>query len=145
MPRRLRSYTGSDWIARPMALISPAWNVVCPMIVARSVVLPTPLRPSTASEPRSGTASATSSRMTVSPYPALRPARRNASGMRFTQVNIAHAPIASDLVGRAFDQHLPLHQHGDPAREAEHEVHVVLDDQDRDVAGQRGEHLQDAA
>ena len=39
-------------------------------------------------------------------------------------------------LGRAFDQHLALHQHGDAPREAEHEVHVVLDDQDGDVGRQ---------
>src|SRR5205823_7185436 len=145
MPRRLRSYTGSVWIARPMALISPAWKVVCPMMVASSVVLPTPLRPSTASEPRSGTSSATSSRITVSPYPARKPVRRSASGMRrLAEVNVAHAPICSNLLGPPLDQDLALHQHGDALREAEHEVHVVLDDQDRDVAGQGGEHLEDA-
>src|SRR5438445_12918656 len=145
MPRRLRSYTGSDWIARPIALISPAWKVVCPMMVASSVVLPTPLRPSTASEPRSGTSSATSSRITVSPYPARSPCRRSASGMRLAQVDVAHAPVGGDLVGPAFDQHLPLHEHRDASREAEHEIHVVLDDQDGDVARQRAEDLEDAA
>src|SRR5438876_10034830 len=109
------------------------------MMVASSVVLPTPFRPSTASEPRSGTSSATSSRITVSPYPARKPVRRSASGMRrLAEIHVAHAPVGGDLVGPAFDQHLPLDQHGDALREAEHEVHVVLDDQDRDVAGQAG-------
>src|SRR2546427_10761171 len=117
MPRRLRSYTGSEWIARPLALISPAWKVVWPMMVASSVVLPTPFRPSTASEPRSGTSSATSSRMTVSPYPARSPDRRKASGMSgFAQIHGAHAAVRGDLVGTAFDQHLSLHQHGDALR-----------------------------
>jgi len=33
---------------------------------------------------------------------------------------------------------------GDALREAEHQIHVVLDDQDRDVLGELVEHLQDA-
>src|SRR5260221_2335518 len=145
MPRRLRSYTGRRWISCPIARMAPAWNVVWPMIVARSVVLPTPLRPSTASEPRSGTSSATSSRITVSPYPARSPCRRSASAMRLAQVHGAHAAIGRDLVGAALDQHLSLHQHRDAIGEAEHQIHVVLDDEDRDIAGQRTEDFEDAA
>src|SRR5207237_4238152 len=34
---------------------------------------------------------------------------------------------------------------GDAIRKAEHDVHVVLDDEDGDVAGQRAEHFEDAA
>src|SRR3954462_9586904 len=111
MPRRLRSYTGNRWISRPIALIAPVWNVVWPMIVARSVVLPTPLRPSTASDPRSGNASATSSRITVSPYPARNEERRSASAMGFAQIDIAHAAIGGDFLRGSFDQDLALYQH----------------------------------
>src|SRR3954471_18105791 len=125
--------------------MAPAWKVVWPMIVARSVVLPTPLRPSTASEPRSGTASATSSRMTVCPAPARSADRRNASAMRFTKVYGAHTPIGPDFLRRAFHQHLALHEDRNAPREAEHEVHVVLDDQDGDVTGKAAEHFQDAS
>src|SRR5579859_1895908 len=145
MPRRLRSYTGRRWISCPIARMAPAWNVVWPMMVASSVVLPTPFLPSTAREPRSGTWSATSSRMTVSPYPARRPERCRASAMRLAQIDIAHAAIGRDLVGPAFDQHLPLHEHRDAIREAEYEIHVVLDDEDGDIARQRAEHFEDAA
>src|SRR5258706_8520820 len=145
MPRRFLSYTGRRGVSCPIARMAPAWNVVWPLIVARSVVLPTPLRPSTASEPRSGTSSATSSRITVSPYPARSPCKCSASAMRLAQVDVAHAAIGRDLVGAALDQHLPLHEHGDATGEAEHEVHVVLDDEDRDIAGQRAEDFEDAA
>src|SRR5687768_8003902 len=100
------------------------------MTVARSVVLPTPFLPSTASAPRSGRARSTSSRTTVSPYPAR---TLDSSSMRFAQIHIVHALVARDLFGRALGQHDPLHEHGDAPREAEHELHVVLDDQDGDV------------
>src|SRR3954465_11137957 len=123
--------------------MEPAWKLVWPMMVDMSVVLPTPLRRRTGGEPRSGSVSAMSSRMTVSPYPARRPEMRNASGMRLTEVDGAHARVAGDILRRGFDQNLALHEHGDAAREAEHEVHVVLDDQDGDVGRQRGEHIED--
>src|SRR2546430_7144867 len=103
------------------------------MMVARSVVLPTPLRPSTASEPRSGRVSSTSSRTMVSPYPECSLLICRASGMvLLAQVHLVHALVARNLLGRPFDQHLALHQDGDALREAEHEVHVVLDDEDCD-------------
>src|SRR5215475_7334785 len=112
--------------------MSPAWNVVSPMTVASSVVFPTPFRPSTASELRSGSANATSSRTTVSPYPARTPTRLSASTMPLPEIHLVHAPVGADLGGRPLAQHLALHQHRDPPRETEHDVHVVLDDEDPD-------------
>src|SRR5499426_767250 len=123
--------------------MSPAWKVVRPMTVARSVVFPTPFRPSTASELRSRSTNATSSRTTVSPYPARTPARLSASAMPLPEVDLVHAPVGADLGRRSLAQYLALHQYRDPLREAEHDVHVVLDDEDRDVGRQRVEHLQD--
>jgi len=48
------------------------------------------------------------------------------------------------LEERALAEHLSLHQHGDPLREAEHQVHVVFDDEDGDLRGQAVEHLENA-
>src|SRR5688572_26196555 len=103
------------------------------MMVARSVVFPTPFLPSTASDPRSGSSRSTSSSTTVSPYPARTLARLS---MSLAQVDVVHALVARDLVRRALDQHRALHQHRDAVGEAEDQLHVVLDDQDRDVRGQ---------
>src|SRR5258706_9428241 len=104
------------------------------MMVASSVDLPTPFRPSTASEPRSGTCSDTSSRTTVSPQPARRlsTARRSAT-LLFAEVDLAHALVRRDLLRRAFHQDGAGGEHRDTRGEAEHQVHVVLDDQDRDI------------
>src|SRR5690349_5579875 len=121
----------------------PAWNVVWPMMVASSVVLPTPLRPSTASEPRSGSDNPISSMTTVSPYPARTSLSARASAMALlAQVDLVHALVRPDLVGGSLDEHLALHQDGDALREAEHQVHVVLDDEDGDVLGKLVEHLE---
>src|SRR5215831_13510403 len=129
----------------PRNSMLPEWNVVCPMMVASSVVFPTPLRPRTESDPRSGSENAISSSTTVSPYPARTPFRTSASAMALlAEVDLVHALVLADLLGRALDQHLALNEHGDAPREAEHQVHVVLDDEDRDVARQPVEHLEDA-
>src|SRR5712691_5632373 len=115
------------------------------MMVASSVVLPTPFRPSTARAPRSGSSRAMSSSTTVSPYPARTSRRLSASGMvLLAEINLMHAPVLGDFFRRPLDQHFALHQDGDALREAEHEIHVVLDDEDRDVLGQIVQHLQDA-
>src|SRR5688572_18186444 len=135
MPSLERSYTGSAWMLFPPSRISPAWKVVCPISVASKVLFPTPFLPSTASAPPAGSASSMSSSTTVSPYPARTPERLSASGIaRFAQVHLPHALVAGDFLGGAFDEHLALHQHADAPREAEHQLHVVLDDEDRDLA-----------
>src|SRR5439155_6811788 len=53
------------------------------------------------------------------------------------------APVAGNFLRRALQQHFALHQHRDAAREAEHQVHVVLDDQDRNFRGPLFQELQD--
>src|SRR5262245_11405817 len=128
---------------RPPYAMSPPWNVVWPMIVASSVVLPTPLRPSTASEPRAPSETSTSSSTTVAPYPARTPASVRPSAMALAEVHAMHARVVADLVGRPLAEHLPLHQDRDAAGEAEDEVHVVLDDEDGDLARQPLERVQD--
>src|SRR5713101_4502614 len=86
-----------------------------------------------------------SSRTTVSPYPARTSRRLSASAtMLFAEINLMHPPVLCDLLRRPLDQHLALHHDGDALREAKHEVHVVLDDQDGNVLGQIVEHPQDA-
>src|SRR5882724_4011852 len=60
------------------------------------------------------------------------------------EVNLVHASVLPDLVGGAFDQYLTLHEHGDAPGEPEDQIHVVLDDQDRDFLGQLVEHLENA-
>src|SRR5687767_3546751 len=146
MPRRFLSYTASFSKFIPLKTMRPEWNVVWPMMVERSVVLPTPLRPRMASAPRSGSSRSISSRITVAPYPA-RTRDRERSGrlsmLRLAQVDVVHALVAGDLLRRPFHQHLALHQHRDAPREAEHQVHVVLDDEDGDVLRQLVEVVED--
>jgi len=73
---------------------------------------------STASEPASGTSSATSSRSGLDRI-RRSPCRRSASGMRLAQVDVAHAPVGGDLVWRAPPPAPGLRQDGNAAREAD--------------------------
>jgi len=50
------------------------------------------------------------------------------------EIDLAHARVGGDLAGRAFEQDASADHHDDAAREPEHEVHVVLDEQHRDIA-----------
>ena len=60
------------------------------------------------------------------------------------EIDLPHPRIGGDLGGRPFDQNPPLHQDGDPPRQAKHQIHVVLDDQQRDVGGEPFDRLDDA-
>src|SRR6476659_1155153 len=118
------------------------------MMVSNSVDLPTPLRPSTARLPFSGTSSEMPSSTTASPYPA-RTSRSVSRGSamactmtRFAEVDLAYARIGRDFLGRTFEEDAPADHNDDAARKAEHEVHVVLDEQHRDLAREIRDHLE---
>src|SRR4051794_38406414 len=109
------------------------------MMVASSVLLPTPLRPMIDSVSPALRPSLMSSSTTVSPYPEKTSSRSSArstmrsSPMAFlAEVDSAHLLVVHDGVGRAFDQHRTLHQHRDFLGETVHHVHVMFDDQDGD-------------
>src|SRR3989442_13307829 len=106
------------------------------MMVRSSVLLPTPLRPSIDTLPFCGTSSEMPSSTTASPYPA----RISRSSSMFSKIDLAHARIAADFVGRAFDQDPPADHHDDAAGEAEHDVHVVLDEEHGELAREIRDH-----
>src|SRR5262249_33262902 len=124
----------------PRHTIAPRVRVEKPTMVRSKVLLPTPFRPSTARLSPAGISSDTSSRTTASPYPA-RTFRRasSVSGMPgLAQIDLAHARIGGYLVRGALDQHAAADHHDDAAGEAKHDVHVVLDEEHRDVLGEVG-------
>jgi hypothetical protein len=57
----------------------------------------------------------------------------------FAEIDGPDALIRGDRLRRAFGQKLPRNQHRNTASEIEHKVHVVLDQEDRDVRWQSGE------
>src|SRR5574337_753931 len=61
------------------------------------------------------------------------------------EVDLAHPRVGGDRRGRVLGEHRAADQHRDPLGEAEHQVHVVLDQQDRHLARQRGDGLEQRA
>src|SRR2546421_6113738 len=109
------------------------------MMVRSSVLLPTPLRPRIATLAFCDTLSEMPSSTTASPYPD----RISRSSSIFPEVDLAHARVMGDFVRRAFDQDAPAHHHDDAARETKHHVHVVLDEEHRQLAGEARNHREE--
>src|SRR4051812_19330284 len=104
-------------------------------MIARSVVvLPTPLRPSSATDSPLPTSSDTPCRMCSLPRCTCTP---ESLSMRFlvledvvlraAEVGLAHALVGADRLRRAARQHRALRHHRDVVGKAEDHFHVVLD------------------
>src|SRR3954447_7323822 len=99
------------------------------MMVRNNVDLPTPLRPSTARLPFSGSSNATLSSTTESPYPA-RTSRMASSGsamVALPQIDVPHPLVGRYLRRGAFHQDRARHHYDDAGGETKHQLHVVLD------------------
>ena len=59
------------------------------------------------------------------------------------EIDRAHALVRGDRLGRPLGQKLSRHQHRNAVGEIEHEVHVVLDQEDRDIGGESGKRRED--
>src|SRR5262249_40371251 len=140
-PLRARQCGAARVMSWPRQAIAPRLTRVKPMMVRSSVDLPTPLRPRTARLPPSATVSVMPSSTTASTYPAR--TASSASSVSATagpaQINLAHARLGGDFFRRALDQDAPCRHHDDAAGETEHHVHVVLDEQHRNVAREIGD------
>src|SRR5450755_1703886 len=133
-------------MSRPASAIVPARCRVTPTSVSMRVDLPAPFRPSRASEPPASMENDTPSRTMASPYPARKPSTRRSSGnARLPEIDRLHAAIARDFVVGALREQGSIHHHRNPRRKAEHEIHVVLDEEDRDIGGKRRERVEDFA
>src|ERR1700689_625337 len=112
------------------SMTSPECSVVWPMMVESKVVLPTPLRPITLMHSPGASLRSMSSSPTGPPEPAE--TCRNSSALATTglpQIDRAHLRVRLDIARRARSEHRAAHHHRDLLGEAEHHVHVVLDDQ----------------
>src|SRR3982074_1358223 len=102
-----------------------------------SVVLPMPLRPSSASDSPSASVREISDSTIASPYPALRRSIARSSGIEgLAEIDRLDSRIARHRVGLALDEERAVDQHRDAGREGEDDVHVVLDQQHGNVLGQ---------
>jgi hypothetical protein len=59
-----------------------------------------------------------------------------------TEIDVADGLVGCNLGRRALEQDCARHQDDDPAREAENEVHIVLDEEDWKIFRQSGEHVE---
>src|ERR1700738_3225632 len=139
-PAAARRYGRIAVRSRPASSILPPWCRVIPTIVLRRVVLPVPLRPSTASDSPSTRRRSMWEMMTASPYPA--DTSRSASSSRIEAlpaVDGAHPRLRRDLLRGAFGEESAVHENRDATGEAEYQVHVVLDEQHGNFARKSGE------
>src|SRR5579885_1018996 len=135
MPPAARRCGGMREMLAPRQPMVPLRSCVSPMMVSSSVDLPTPLRPSSARLPCSGSSSHISCRTTASPYPAVTwSSLSSASAMLARpQVHFAHLWIGGNLRRRSFGEYGTADKRDDMAGEAEHDMHVMLDEQQRKV------------
>src|SRR5450756_698215 len=112
-------------MSRRFNQIVPAWRRVWPMMLLISVVLPVPLRPSTASADCRWTDNEMSDNTTASPYPADRCSTRRTSDMGdiLAQIDRPDPGVARDIGRGALDEQRPIDQHRNAFGEAEHQIH----------------------
>src|SRR4029078_5252697 len=117
-----------------LPLVSIIWQIA--RIV---VVLPAPFAPSNTTTSASSTYRSTPRNTWMGPYPASRLATRSMvvivrpSCRLRSQVGLDHALIVLDLTGRSLVDLAAEIQHDDAVGDPHHELHVVLDEQDRET------------
>ena len=55
--------------------------------------------------------------------------------MQLAEIDLPHARIVDDIMRGVLDEHAAIDEHGERVGEAEHEVHVVLDQDEGHRAG----------
>src|SRR5262245_51206133 len=152
MPRATRSWIASREISAPSSLIEPLRRLARPMSNSSRVVLPTPLRPTMATVSPAATVNEKSSTLSVGPQPPDRPeissmARLPAEACAAggPEVDRLHVGRRHHRLGRTGHQHPAMHQHRHLGGEAAHDLHVVLDQQDRDLRWQRVDRVEQDA
>ena len=105
------------------------------MIERMTVDLPTPLRPSSATHwPRATAQRHAEQRARQPVVGADRVDFEHRAHQPLSQVHAPHLGVGADRLGRAVGDHAALVQHGDAIGGAEHHVHVVLGEQQRQAA-----------
>src|SRR5262245_17997965 len=141
MPRR---GTSCGWyLARSKSSNAtvPRLRGVRPMIARKVVVLPTPFRPSSAADSPAFTSRFTPWRMCSLPiwtWTSSSLSMHRLLDVIFVlgaaQVSFAYALVVGNFLGRSGREDRALRHHRDVAGDAEHHLHVVLDDDDVDRA-----------
>src|SRR5918992_2904576 len=135
----------------PSSRTSPLRGSSRPLTARSTVDLPAPFGPTMQHTEPAGTSSPTPWRTSPPPYPAYTSVSVSISGLHrlleaevLAEVGVEDLGVALDVVRRSARDRLPAGEHQDRIAEAEHERHVVLDDQEC-LAGrvQLADHLAD--
>src|SRR3978361_2245969 len=100
-------------------------------MVLSSVVLPAPLRPSTATPPRRNAARLTSNRTWLRPYETPRSRTSRNVGSDTGEIDLLYFAAVLDLLHRPALQHGPLIEHGEHVADVADEIEIVLHDDER--------------
>src|SRR5579883_3351441 len=135
MPARARTSGLARVTSRPSNSMLPARGRSRPMMLLRSVVLPTPLRPIRQTTSPGPISRSTSRRIKVSPYATDRFSMCSIGLAVLSEIDFDHLGVALHLLHGALAENLALvqdgHLHGDLA----HEGHVMVDDDQGMLAG----------
>src|SRR5512132_2292611 len=119
-------------ICLPSNTISPVWRTV-PDTARSVVVLPAPLAPSRATISPSATVSETPCRALIGPYRASTPRSSSSVDTLGPQVGLDHVRICLHLAGRSLRDLAAEVEHVYAVADRHHQLHVVFDEQDRQV------------
>src|ERR1700730_12425177 len=112
-----------------------------PTMVRSSVVLPAPLRPSTATAPRRRAARLTSNRTGLRPYDPRSPRTSRKGGSDTGEIDLLHLAAVLDLRDRSTLEHSALIEHGEHVADVADEIEIVLDDDQRAATLDRKQQL----
>src|SRR5436190_5693284 len=141
MPRLARLCGGSLVMSSPRKRIRPERTGKRPVILSMMVVRPAPLRPTSETTSASPTSSVTPRRMCAGPRKVFIASISSSTCLSFAcrersaEKNAGDVPVRFDLLRCSVGEELPFMHHDDTVRVAEHDVHVVLDDDRSHCAG----------
>src|SRR5215470_8425918 len=146
MPSLATRYAASARISRPSKRIDPAIAGVSPMIERTVVVLPMPLRPISVTISPGAMVSEMPNSTWLSPYRvSIASTASSGSDMRhrllLAEIGLPHLGIGTDRGRIARGDDAAIDQHGDAVGEREHRLHVMLDQENRDVTLQLAQRL----
>src|SRR5262249_17344743 len=113
--------------------IVPLRGVISPTIAFSNVVLPAPLRPSTATAPCRGAARFTSNRTWLRPYETQSSRTLRNIGSDTGKIDLPHFGAVLDVIYRAAVQHVALVEDGESIANTADEIEIMFDN-DQGVA-----------
>src|SRR3954470_2936360 len=132
MPASTRRCAGMRETSSPSNRILPFRGSMAPATPRRVVLLPAPFAPMSATISPSPTSNETSRQAGTSPYARSMP--WTLSSKLASEIRLHHRRMRLHLSRRAFEERLAVIQHEHALGHVHHEVHVVLDDEQRGAA-----------